>query len=67
MITKNDKIKCDTCGRFIGYKELASGKATNIMVTPESPISYEWYESTCKICREKENGYKKSLETVGHG
>lgn len=51
MITRNDKIKCDECGKFIAYKDLAEGKATNIMVTPESPVSYETYESKCKRCR----------------
>lgn len=51
MITKNDKIRCDVCGKFISYKDLSEGKATNIMVTPDSHVSHERYESMCKKCR----------------
>jgi len=48
MITKNDKIRCDWCGKFIPNKDLSSGKAYN--TTPDSAVSSETYESKCRDC-----------------
>jgi len=50
MLTKTDKIKCDWCGKFIPNKDLKSGKAYNIMITPDSAVSSETYESKCRDC-----------------
>jgi len=53
MITKTNRIKCDYCGRFIKYADLVDNTAFNIMITPESDISFEEYKSICKSCTER--------------
>ena len=50
MITKLFRIKCDCCGKFISDKDLRSGKAYNIMITPDSAFSTETYEAKCRDC-----------------
>ena len=47
------KIKCDVCGRFVGYAELDSGEATHRMVTPDSDLSFETFETICRRCKVK--------------
>lgn len=47
---KNKKeipLKCSVCGRFVSYADLASGKASNSMVTPDSDLSFETWETLC--------------------
>lgn len=53
MITKNNGIKCDHCGRFISTEDLQKGEAHNKMVYPESDLTEETYESVCKRCNLK--------------
>ena len=53
MESKNS-IKCDICGRFISYNSLELGLATHIMVTPDSDVSYEQFESYHHDCKKKE-------------
>jgi hypothetical protein len=43
-------IRCDRCGRFIAYDDIIAGKATHIMKTPDSDVSYETWESLCRAC-----------------
>lgn len=43
-----NKIKCDVCGKFIGYSDLESGKAICIMKYPESELTTETYETLCE-------------------
>lgn len=50
MLTKTNKIKCDTCGKFIGYSEIASYNAMHHLVTPDAEGTKETFESTCKQC-----------------
>ena len=59
---KEEKIKCDFCGRFISIKDLEEGKATIRMVTPDSHFTKEEYENCCKKCKNKydENRFEKS-------
>ena len=51
---KYPTMKCTWCGRFISYEDLRTGKATNIMVTPDSHYSFEEWESNCKKCNDKD-------------
>lgn len=47
---KNKKyylLKCDVCGRFIAYNDLHNGKAIHRMITPDSDISFEEFETLC--------------------
>jgi hypothetical protein len=41
-------IRCDRCGRFIAYDDIIAGKATHIIKTPDSDVSYETWESLCR-------------------
>ena len=51
---KNERIRCDACGRFISFQDLENNVATHTMVLPDSDYSIETWESTCKICSAKE-------------
>lgn len=50
MFTKNDRIACDYCGKFISIAALESGAAVHHMVTPDSHLSREEYESYHRSC-----------------
>jgi hypothetical protein len=39
--------KCDVCGRFIPYRDIEAGKAVHRMITPDSDVSYESFETLC--------------------
>lgn len=41
-------FRCDECGRFISYDDLASGHATHKIVLPESVYTNETWETLCK-------------------
>lgn len=49
-MTRDDKIKCDECGRFIGVQDLIDGKALHQFVLPDSEFSDETFESLCARC-----------------
>lgn len=40
--------KCQECGRLISYDDIQSGKATHTMLTPDSDVSYESWETLCR-------------------
>jgi len=42
-------IQCDYCGRFIGYKDIVSGAAISVMLTPDSAVSYETWKTLCPV------------------
>jgi hypothetical protein len=46
--------KCDICGRIIAYADFDSGKAITRMITPDSDVSYEQFETLCKEHYKKE-------------
>jgi len=50
---KTPPLRCDVCGKFIGYAELDSGDATHMMITPDSDLSFETFETICKKCKTK--------------
>lgn len=52
-------LKCDICGRFVSYADLESGAATRKMVTPDSYLSSESYETLCSNCKAKEMAKEK--------
>lgn len=63
-------IKCDICGKFISYSDLDLGLATYRMITPDSDVSYETWETLCRehksidavVMKEKEKSM--TLEVV---
>ena len=40
-------FKCDVCGKFISFFDLDTGKAIHRMITPDSDISIESFETLC--------------------
>ena len=53
MHDKNFNIKCDECGKYISFNDLYEGKATHYLVTPDSSVSCERWESYCPRCLTK--------------
>ena len=56
MLTKTNRIKCDTCGKFIPYKDIVLGKAYNVLVYPGSDMTEETHSSECRKCYKPEEG-----------
>ena len=54
MTYKLHIIKCQRCGKFIKHVDIESGKATMRMITPDSEVSYETFETLCAKCTQKE-------------
>lgn len=50
MLTKNGNIACDYCGKFIAIDELIDQKATHSLLTPDSELTKEEYESYHHAC-----------------
>jgi hypothetical protein len=52
--------KCDECGRFVSYEDLINGRAVNKMVTPDSELTTETFETLCpkhnECNKENKNG-----------
>lgn len=38
---------CDVCGRFLRFEDIRSGAAVHRMVTPDSDVSMEEFETLC--------------------
>jgi hypothetical protein len=63
-----DPIKniCDMCGRLVPYKDIVSGMARCVMVTPDTEYTSETYEILCakcnwgdtSLCKFNKSGYK---------
>ncbi len=49
MLTKQNAIKCNECGRFIKLEDLANGKASHSLYTPDSDLTREFWESYCPL------------------
>ena len=64
MLTKTDRIKCDTCGKFISYKDIELGKAYNVLVYPDSDMTMETYSSECRKCYKPEVENELNLRIV---
>ncbi len=41
-------FKCQVCGRFIPYRDIDSGAARHKLITPDSHLTSEEWETTCK-------------------
>lgn len=50
MLTINDKLKCDECGQFVSIDDLVTGKASHVIIVPESETTKETYETLCEDC-----------------
>lgn len=44
---KETFFKCDECGKYININDFVSGKARRIMLTPDSELTLETYETLC--------------------
>jgi hypothetical protein len=40
--------RCDICGRFIPFDDFKNGLAINEMITPDSDISSESWQTLCR-------------------
>lgn len=39
--------KCDSCGRFVAFADIETGKARRALITPDSFYSNEYFETLC--------------------
>lgn len=39
--------RCEVCGQFISDSDFSAGKASNIMILPESLTTVETFETLC--------------------
>ena len=46
--------RCDVCGRFIPFRHFENGRAIHRMVTPDSEVSSEKFETLCAEHNKKE-------------
>jgi hypothetical protein len=54
MKTKSNRIACDVCRKFISLKSLEAGRATHVLLTPDSEFTKETFESICEKCLRKD-------------
>lgn len=47
MVERDIWNRCHDCGRFVSYQDILDGKATHILVTPESLKTRETFETLC--------------------
>lgn len=47
----NIRFKCDDCGHFIAFNDILTGTAIHRIVTPESLVTHESFETLCKDCK----------------
>jgi len=47
-------IKCTICGRFVSFRDIASGKAVYRLEPPDSEFSDETAVAVCKTCNGRE-------------
>jgi hypothetical protein len=40
-------LRCDICGRIIGFTDLMAGRAHRALLTPDSEFSAETFETLC--------------------
>lgn len=41
--------RCDECGKFIPYQDIADGKASHGLMEPDSDLGTEQWETLCKL------------------
>ena len=50
--------RCFYCGKFIAYEEFTNGKADNVMILPDSAVSYETWEAYHLDCKAHQHPIK---------
>lgn len=45
--------RCEVCGRFIPYADFDSGAARHTLLTPDSHLTSEEWETLCKVHNER--------------
>lgn len=55
MMTKQNRIACDECGKFISIADLDAGIASHVLSLPDSEFTKETFESQCAGCMKAEN------------
>jgi hypothetical protein len=43
-------LRCDACGCFVGWRDIESGAARHVLVTPDSEFTREEFETICRDC-----------------
>ena len=44
-------IRCDICGRFVSFGDIAAGRARRVCIEPDSHFGPEVYETECADCK----------------
>lgn len=48
--------RCDECGRFVSYDDLAEGRAVHQLLEPDSDLGGEKWETLCPKHVQPQNG-----------
>lgn len=43
----NYREQCDVCGAFLSWRDIGSGRAIHRMISPDSDVSSEEWETLC--------------------
>lgn len=54
-------LKCDVCGKFVGYADIGKGLATHRFVLPDSEFTTETFETLCRDHRENKSNEARTL------
>lgn len=57
-----DPLKCNECGHFLSYNDLAKGLSSYVMIEADSYFGEETYYGQCVNCKKKEamDSYKET-------
>lgn len=48
----DEQLRCDECGRFVGFTDLDAGLAVHKLISHDTEYSGETYVTYCRIHRE---------------
>jgi len=51
--TRDNRLKCDQCGKFVALIDLENGRASHRCIVPSSLCSDEVFETQCSRCTNK--------------
>lgn len=49
--------RCDVCGRFIAMRDFEAGSASRELITPDSHVSREEYETLCSKHKDRPHAH----------
>jgi hypothetical protein len=59
----NQSLRCVECGRFVAYEDIIEGRAVHKLITPESLITHERFETLCKKHTLRDGQFGESQKT----